>query len=193
MGPQKTASFRAFSERKRHRRLPHSQGTWGPWQLHRLISIANPSAGLADPIPTSSQLTQSVHQPPAARRDSLQPPCVRLVHCMTPLLASLPGYGESSPRHGHRKAPQSFWKAASTATSVCASSPGMGNYTAPLKVTAALSEIFRYHGRAMFPGKAQFDPDFAPKIHIWQCSRFSIESGIRILDQPTCEETSYYQ
>jgi len=45
---------------------------------------------------------------------------------------------------------------------------------------------------ALFLDKGLLNPDFARKILAWQHSGFSIESGTRILDQPTREALCQY-
>ena len=62
----------------------------------------------------------------------------------------------------------------------------------PLGATAALTEIWRRSVVALFLEKGLLNPDFARKILAWQHSGFSIESGTRILDQPTREALCQY-
>jgi hypothetical protein len=62
----------------------------------------------------------------------------------------------------------------------------------PLGATAALTEIWRRRVVALFLDKGLLNPDFARKILGWQHSGFSIESGTRILDQPTREALCQY-
>jgi len=62
----------------------------------------------------------------------------------------------------------------------------------PLGATAALTEIWRCRVIALFLEKGLLNPDFARKILAWQHAGFSIESGTRVLDQPTREALSQY-
>jgi hypothetical protein len=62
----------------------------------------------------------------------------------------------------------------------------------PLGATAALCEIWRHRVVALFLDKGLLNPDFARKILGWQHSGFSVESGTRILDQPTREALCQY-
>jgi hypothetical protein len=62
----------------------------------------------------------------------------------------------------------------------------------PLGATAALIEIWRRSVVALFLEKGLRNPDFARKILGWQHAGFSIESGTRILDQPTREALCQY-
>ena len=62
----------------------------------------------------------------------------------------------------------------------------------PLGATAALIEIWRRSVVALFLEKGLLNPDFARKILGWQHAGFSIESGTRILDQPTREALCQY-
>jgi hypothetical protein len=62
----------------------------------------------------------------------------------------------------------------------------------PLGATAALTEIWRRSVIALFLEKGLLNFDFARKILAWQHSGFSIESGTRILDQPTREALCQY-
>jgi hypothetical protein len=62
----------------------------------------------------------------------------------------------------------------------------------PLGATAALTEIWRRSVVALFRENGLLNPDFACKILAWQHSGFSIESGTRILDQPTREALCQY-
>ena len=65
--------------------------------------------------------------------------------------------------------------------------PSGGALRRPLGATAALTEIWRRSAVALFLEKGLLNPDFARKILGWQHAGFSIESGTRILDQPTRE------
>jgi len=67
-----------------------------------------------------------------------------------------------------------------------------GEFFIPLGATAALTEIWRRSVVALFLEKGLLNPDFARKILAWQHSGFSIESGTRILDQPTREALCQY-
>jgi hypothetical protein len=62
----------------------------------------------------------------------------------------------------------------------------------PLGATAALTEIWRRRVIALFLDKGLLNTEFARKILAWQHSGFSIESGTRILDQPTREALCQY-
>ena len=62
----------------------------------------------------------------------------------------------------------------------------------PLGATAALIEIWRRSVVALFLEKGLLNPDFARKILAWQHAGFSIESGTRILEQPTREALCQY-
>ena len=62
----------------------------------------------------------------------------------------------------------------------------------PLGATAAHIEIWRRSVVALFLEKGLLNPDFARKILAWQHSGLSIESGTRILDQPTREALCQY-
>ena len=62
----------------------------------------------------------------------------------------------------------------------------------PLGAAAALTEIWRCRVIARFLEKGLLNPDFARKIPAWQHAGFSIESGTRILDQPTREALCQY-
>ena len=69
----------------------------------------------------------------------------------------------------------------------------IGRATAPpLGATATLTEIWRRGVIALFLDKGLLNPDSARKILAWQHSGFSIESGTRILDQPTREALCQY-
>jgi hypothetical protein len=65
-------------------------------------------------------------------------------------------------------------------------------FSIPLAATAALTEIWRRRVVALFLDKGLLNPDFVRKILSWQHSGFSIESGTRILDQPTREALCQY-
>lgn len=62
----------------------------------------------------------------------------------------------------------------------------------PLGATAALTEIWRRSVVTLFLEKGLLNPDFARKILGWQHAGFSIESGTRILEQPTREALCQY-
>jgi hypothetical protein len=63
----------------------------------------------------------------------------------------------------------------------------------PLGATAALTEIWHRRVVALFLQKGLLNHDFARKLLGWEHSGFSIESGTRILDQPTREAPCQYE